>query len=150
MAWCFLTGWQLLDPALAVIVGLLVLWSGWELVKESIGGLMDEAASADVLAKIREQISQHGEGALEAHDLRTRIAGRSTFIDFHLVVPGDMSVDTAHDICDRIETAIKEERSGCPHNHSRRTGTQGQAFGYRGRMTRHGEAAQAERSWKRL
>ncbi|WP_306142043.1 cation diffusion facilitator family transporter [Roseibium sp. MMSF_3412] len=107
-----LTGWQLLDPALAVIVGLLVLWSGWELVKESIGGLMDEAASADVLAKIREQISQHGEGALEAHDLRTRIAGRSTFIDFHLVVPGDMSVDTAHDICDRIETAIKEDVPG--------------------------------------
>ncbi|MEM8700543.1 MAG: cation diffusion facilitator family transporter [Pseudomonadota bacterium] len=103
-----LTGWRLLDPALAVVVGLLVLWSGWGLVKESVGGLMDEAASAEVLGKIRDQIAHHGEGALEAHDLRTRIAGRSTFIDFHLVVPGDMSVDTAHDICDRIESAIKE------------------------------------------
>lgn len=107
-----MTGWNLLDPALALLVGLTVLWSGWELVKESIGGLMDEAASADVLEKIRDQISEQGEGAIEAHDLRTRIAGKSTFIDFHLVVPGDMSVDAAHDICDRIETAIKEDVPG--------------------------------------
>ena len=106
------TGWKILDPILAVIVGLLVLWSGWELVKESVGGLMDEAASADVLEKIRLLISEHGEGALEAHDLRTRIAGKSTFIDFHLVVPGTMSVESAHDICDRIEEAIVEDVPG--------------------------------------
>ncbi len=103
-----LTGWHILDPALALLVGLTVLWSGWELVKESVGGLMDEAVSADVLEKIRIQISEHGEGALEAHDLRTRIAGRSTFVDFHLVVPGTMSVESAHEICDRIEEAITE------------------------------------------
>ncbi|MBG6144089.1 cation diffusion facilitator family transporter [Labrenzia sp. EL_142] len=109
-----LTGWHILDPALALLVGLTVLWSGWELVKESVGGLMDEAVSADVLEKIRIQISEHGEGALEAHDLRTRIAGRSTFIDFHLVVPGTMSVESAHEICDRIEEAITE---GVPGAH---------------------------------
>ncbi|GAB4516196.1 MAG: cation diffusion facilitator family transporter [Roseibium sp.] len=107
-----LTGWKALDPALAVLVGLTVLWSGWGLVKESVGGLMDEAASAEVLEKIRLQISEHGEGALEAHDLRTRIAGRTTFIDFHLVVPGEMSVEAAHDICDRIEEAIAEDVRG--------------------------------------
>ncbi len=106
------TGWTVLDPALAVLVGLTVLWSGWELVKESVGGLMDEAASSDVLDKIRLLISEHGEGALEAHDLRTRIAGRSTFIDFHLVVPATMSVDAAHEICDRIEEAIAEDVPG--------------------------------------
>lgn len=106
------TGWTILDPALAVLVGLTVLWSGWQLVKESIGGLMDEAASAEVLEKIRLQISEQGEGALEAHDLRTRIAGKSTFIDFHLVVPGSMSVDAAHAICDRIEEAITEDVPG--------------------------------------
>ncbi|WP_417671336.1 cation diffusion facilitator family transporter [Roseibium sp.] len=100
------TGWRVLDSLLAMVVGLNVLWTGWEVVKESISGLMDEAASADVQDRIRQMISDHGEGALEAHDLRTRIAGRVTFIDFHLVVPGDMSVDTAHDICDRIEQAI--------------------------------------------
>ncbi|MEP3045537.1 MAG: cation diffusion facilitator family transporter [Roseibium sp.] len=107
-----LTGWKVLDPILAVIVGFTVLWSGWELVKESVGGLMDEAASSDVLDKIRLQISEQGEGALEAHDLRTRIAGQTTFIDFHLVVPGSMSVEAAHDICDRIEEAIREDVEG--------------------------------------
>ncbi|MEP2703970.1 MAG: cation diffusion facilitator family transporter [Roseibium sp.] len=107
-----LTGWTVLDPVLAVIVGFAVLWSGWELVKESVGGLMDEAASSDVLNKIRLQIAEQGEGALEAHDLRTRIAGQTTFIDFHLVVPGSMAVEAAHDICDRIEEAIREDVEG--------------------------------------
>ncbi|WP_428644533.1 cation diffusion facilitator family transporter [Roseibium sp.] len=107
-----LTGWKVLDSALAVFVGMTVLWSGWGLVKESVGGLMDEAASADVLTKIRLLISEHGEGALEAHDLRTRIAGKSTFVDFHLVVPGSMAVDEAHEICDRIEVAIAEDVPG--------------------------------------
>ncbi len=107
-----LTGWNILDSVLAVLVGLTVLWSGWELVKESVGGLMDEAASADALEKIRLQISEQGEGALEAHDLRTRIAGKTTFIDFHLVVPGSMTVEAAHSICDRIEQAISEDVPG--------------------------------------
>lgn len=107
-----LTGWTVMDPALAVLVGLAVLWSGWNLVKQSVGGLMDEAASAEVLEKIRGLIAEHGEGALEAHDLRTRTAGKSTFIDFHLVVPGALSVEAAHDICDRIEEAIREDVPG--------------------------------------
>jgi divalent metal cation (Fe/Co/Zn/Cd) transporter len=64
---------------------------------------------AKLLARIREAISAHGGGALEAHDLRTRQAGRVTFIDFHLVVPGAMPVSEAHDICDRIEQALREE-----------------------------------------
>jgi divalent metal cation (Fe/Co/Zn/Cd) transporter len=78
-------------------------------VKESIGGLMDEAVPQVTLARIREIISANAEGAIEAHDLRTRHAGRMMFIDFHLVVPGSMSVSAAHDICDRIEKAVKEE-----------------------------------------
>ncbi|MEJ8476406.1 cation diffusion facilitator family transporter [Roseibium algae] len=101
-----LTGWNRLDSILAAVVGLNVLWTGWQIVKESISGLMDEAASEDVQDQIRQLISNHGNGALEAHDLRSRIAGRVTFIDFHLVVPADMTVNTAHDICDRIEQAI--------------------------------------------
>jgi divalent metal cation (Fe/Co/Zn/Cd) transporter len=58
---------------------------------------------------VREIISANAEGALEAHDLRTRHAGRMTFIDFHLVVPGAMSVTEAHDICDRLERALKAD-----------------------------------------
>jgi cation diffusion facilitator family transporter len=104
-----ITGWAALDPALAALVALNIIWSGWGLVKESIGGLMDEAVPQVTLARIREIISANAEGAIEAHDLRTRHAGRMMFIDFHLVVPGSMSVSAAHDICDRIEKAVKEE-----------------------------------------
>jgi cation diffusion facilitator family transporter len=104
-----ITGWAVLDPALAAIVALNILWSGWGLVKESIGGLMDEAVPPATLARIRDIIAANAEGAIEAHDLRTRHAGRMMFIDFHLVVSGSMSVSTAHGICDRLEKAIKEE-----------------------------------------
>ncbi len=108
----FLTGWTQLDAALAILVGINVLWTGWHIMKESISGLMDEAASVDTLNKIRGIISEQGQGALEAHDLRSRIAGRTTFIDFHLVVPGTMTVETAHEICDRIEETIGEDVPG--------------------------------------
>ena len=101
------TGLHQLDPALAAMVALNILWSGWGLMKESIGGLMDEAVPEKVLVQIREIIAGNADGALEAHDLRTRHAGRMTFIDFHLVVPGHMSVTDAHEICDRLERAIK-------------------------------------------
>src|SRR5690606_14984939 len=103
------TGWHWLDPALAAVVALNILWSGWGLMKESIGGLMDEALPDAVLNRVRDAIAVNAEGAIEAHDLRTRHAGRMTFIDFHLVVPGTMSVTDAHAICDRLERALKEE-----------------------------------------
>ena len=99
----------ILDPALALLVAVNILWSGWRVLKESTGGLMDEAVSEAMLARIRQIISEQAEGALEAHDVRTRHAGKMTFLEFHLVVPGDMSVDRAHDICDRIEAALRKE-----------------------------------------
>ena len=49
------------------------------------------------------------EGAIEAHDLKTRCAGKLTFIEFHLVVSGDMTVTQAHDICDHLERVLKDE-----------------------------------------
>jgi cation diffusion facilitator family transporter len=100
------TGWLVLDPLMAVLVALNILWWGWVLVRQSIGGLMDEAVPANELEKIRQAISSGAEGALEAHDLRTRHAARATFVQFHLVVPGSMSVAESHEICDRIEGAI--------------------------------------------
>lgn len=103
------TGISALDPAIAALVGLNVLWSGWQLTRESVGGLMDEAAPAETLTRIRDLISANANGAIEAHDLRTRHAGRMTFIDFHLVVPGHLTVSDAHDICDGIERALKAE-----------------------------------------
>jgi cation diffusion facilitator family transporter len=101
------TSWSVLDPALAGIVALNILWSGWKVMTSSLSGLMDEAVPNDTLAKIKSVISAEAEGALEAHDLRTRHAGKVTFIDFHLVVPGHTPVSEAHDICDRIEFELK-------------------------------------------
>ncbi len=73
---------------------------------------MDEAVTSDVSRRIREIIATNAEGALEAHDLRTRSAGRVTFIEFHLVVPGAMTVADAHRICDRLEDAIAKNIDG--------------------------------------
>jgi cation diffusion facilitator family transporter len=107
-----LTGILWLDPLLAAATAVNILWSGGRLVRESVGGLMDEAVEPVLLGRIRGAVSAHAEGALEAHDLRTRHAGRITFIEFHLVVPGSLSVDAAHGICDRIEAALKTEIEG--------------------------------------
>jgi cation diffusion facilitator family transporter len=104
-----LTGWLILDPLMAVVVALNILWWGWVLVRQSIGGLMDEAVPEDELEKIRQAISTGAQGAIEAHDLRTRHAARATFVQLHLVVPGEMSVAESHAICDRIEEAIKSD-----------------------------------------
>jgi cation diffusion facilitator family transporter len=101
------TGWVRLDAILAALVGITILWSGWRLIRQSVVGLMDVAVEPRVLARIREVISSNADGAIEAHDIRTRQAGRMMFIEFHLVVPGTMSVDDAHAICDRIEARLR-------------------------------------------
>src|SRR5690606_27686881 len=92
----------------AVLVALNILWSGWGLIRESVGGLMDVAVPAATQKIIRETIANNAEGAIEAHDIRTRQAGKLTFIDFHLVVPGTMQVNDAHAICDRIESSLRD------------------------------------------
>jgi cation diffusion facilitator family transporter len=103
-----MTGYRQLDAILAGLVGIGVLWSGWEVLRDSVVGLMDVAADPRQLAKIKEVIAGNAEGAIEAHDIRTRQAGKATFIEFHLVVPGTMSVEAAHAICDRIEARLHE------------------------------------------
>lgn len=107
------TGWTLLDPAMAALVAVNILWSGWNVMKSSLSGLMDESLPEETLAEIREVIATQATGAVQAHDLRTRQAGRATFIEFHLVVPGDSSVNEAHDLCDRVEAALKTMVPGC-------------------------------------
>lgn len=104
-----LTGWTILDPALAVVVALNILWQGWHVIGSSVQGLMDRAVDRQEHFRIRDVISANSKGALEVHDLKTRIAGRATFIEFHLVVDADMTVGESHVICDRIEEALKAE-----------------------------------------
>lgn len=103
-----MTGILQLDSIIAALVALNVLWSGWWVLRDSTSSLLDEAAPAGELEQIQKIISENASGALEAHALRSRHAGRITFVDFHLVVPGVMSTEDAHDICDRIEAALKE------------------------------------------
>ena len=106
------TGWAILDPLMAGLVGVNILWSGWRVMMESMSGLLDESVPDATLAEVREIISVEAVGAVEAHDLRTRHAGIATFIEFHLVVPGDLTVTAAHEMCDRIEAVLKARISG--------------------------------------
>lgn len=105
LAWA--TGFWLLDPIMAAIVAVNILWSGSKVVKESLNGLLDEAVPDPILQVIRDVIASQASGAVQAHDLRTRHAGRVTFIDFHLVMPGETTVSDAHEVCDRVEAALK-------------------------------------------
>ncbi len=106
------TGWYVLDPLLACIVALNILWTGWRVVRESASGLLDRAAPPGMLAEIRKAIETQSGGALEVHDLKTRLAGPASFIEFHLVVPAAMPVAEAHRITDRIEAALCEAVPG--------------------------------------
>ena len=103
-----MTGWMFLDPLLAVIVALNILWQGWKVIGTSLDGLMDRSVDVEEHMRIRDIISANSAGALEVHDLKTRIAGRATFIEFHLVVDAEMSVGESHVICDRIESALRD------------------------------------------
>jgi cation diffusion facilitator family transporter len=113
-----LTGWWMLDPLLAIFVAVNILWMGWRLVRDSVGGLMDEGLPEVELSEVREALRYALEGlaaegrVLEVHDLRTRRAGPRTFVEFHLVVPGETTVEQAHQICDQLEGALQAQLEG--------------------------------------
>jgi cation diffusion facilitator family transporter len=101
-----------LDPALAAATAVYILFAGYDVVRDSVGGLMDAAPADAIVARIRALVGENASGAIEAHDLRMRHAGRITFLEFHLVVPGSLTVADAHAICDRVEDALKAEMEG--------------------------------------
>lgn len=102
-----LTGIRLLDPILAILVSGNILWSGWRLLKMSISGLMDVVPDPETMQHIEKAIEEGGAGAMQVHDVKARVSGASTFVEFHLVVDGQTTVGAAHAICDRIEEAIR-------------------------------------------
>ncbi|UWQ45955.1 cation diffusion facilitator family transporter [Leisingera aquaemixtae] len=101
------SGWAILDPLLALLVAVNILREGWRVIASSVNGLMDMAAPEAERARIEEIIHRSAAGALQVHGLKTRRAGRALFVEFHMVVDGAMSVQAAHDICDRVEAALK-------------------------------------------
>lgn len=102
------TGYWVLDPLLALVVALNILWAARKVVQESLSGLMDAALPPAELAPLQALLAQAPAGVLEIHDLKTRRAGRATFVQFHLVVDGAMSVDQAHRLCDRLEDEVQQ------------------------------------------
>lgn len=106
------TGYAILDPLLAILVALNIIFQGWKVISESIDGLMDKAVEPQEVAEIKKAIAESAEGSIGAHDLRTRRAGAVTFVAFDLVVPASMSVGEAHGICDRLEAAVKAVKPG--------------------------------------
>jgi cation diffusion facilitator family transporter len=102
----------ILDPIIAICIALQIAVAGGLTVLKSLSGLLDEAPPDAITTRIQDLVRSHAAGALEAHDFRTRQAGPASFLEFHLVVPGTMTVAAAHDICDRIEAALKAEMPG--------------------------------------
>ena len=101
-----LTGLNILDPIVAMAVALLILKVGYDIMKKSIGGLMDARLPKAEEAEIMSCINEHGGQLVGFHELRTRKAGNWRYIDLHLVMPKNASVEEAHSMCDHLEQAI--------------------------------------------
>ena len=100
------TGWLRLDPIIAIVVAVQILWTGWGLIRRSFEGLMDRAVPDDDRAKIVEVLESLRHQGGDYHRLRTRVAGAKSFVDVHVLVPGKMSVQAGHDLCERLENEI--------------------------------------------
>lgn len=107
-----LTGYAILDPVMALLVSVNILYQGWKVISHSVDGLMDRAVEPDEEQSITAAIAANAFGSLGVHDLRTRRAGAATFVVFDLVVPAQMPVGESHEICDRLEAAIKQAHPG--------------------------------------
>jgi cation diffusion facilitator family transporter len=102
-----LTGWQRLDPVVALIVAANIIWTGIRILQRSILGLMDTALSADDVAAVREVLDHYlGEG-IQFHALRTRQAGSRKFVSVNVLVPGGWTVHRGHELLERIEGDIR-------------------------------------------
>jgi cation diffusion facilitator family transporter len=103
----WLTGVQLLDPLIALAVSTNILWTGFSLIRRSFDGLMDRALPKEEQAAVRGAIEKHLGLNMAYHALRTRRAGRRRFVDFHLLVPGRLTVQQAHTLTGQIEESVR-------------------------------------------
>lgn len=111
----WITGWEFLDPVVAIAVGLNILFIGYRLVHESGMGLMDATLPEQDNRAIQEVLDRHRQpGRVDFHELRTRESGRWRFVEFHALVPGDWSVERGHDLVEKVEQEI---HAALPHSH---------------------------------
>ena len=105
-----LTGWLPLDSIVAIAVGLNILWTGFTLVRNSVHGLMDRALNtadeARVIEVVNSFVAEYPPGQLAFHALQTRESGQQRFVSLHVLVPGQWTVATGHDLVERVESAI--------------------------------------------
>jgi cation diffusion facilitator family transporter len=102
-----LTGWEVLDPIVAIIVAANIVWTGSRIVHRSIDGLMDKALPATEEATLRHVLAAYEQEGVTFHALRTRQAGARKFVALHVLVPGIWTVQRGHDLLERIEESIR-------------------------------------------
>ncbi|MDA0171001.1 cation diffusion facilitator family transporter [Solirubrobacter taibaiensis] len=107
------TGWEILDPLIALAVAVNIVVTGGVLIQRSVGGLMDRALDAGDLARIKAVLADFREHeGIDFHALRTRQAGSRAFVSVHVLVPGAWTVQHGHDLVERVEDDL---RAGLPH-----------------------------------
>lgn len=105
LAWA--TGWGPLDSIVALLVAIHIVRTGYSLVRESMGGLMDRALPEGERSAIDAVLAGHSNERIEFHALRTRRAGRRAFISVHVLVPGDWTVQDGHDFVEEVEEDLR-------------------------------------------
>jgi cation diffusion facilitator family transporter len=106
------TGWNRLDPVVALVVAGNIVFTGVRIVRASIGGLMDEALPREEVEKVEAVLRPYLDDGIHYHALRTRRAGVMRFVSLHVLVPGDWTVDRGHQLADRIEKEVREALPG--------------------------------------
>jgi len=103
-----LTGWQRLDPIIAIAVAINIVWAGARIIQRSALGLLDTALPAEerreVLAVLARYVAAEG---VQYHALRTRQAAARRFVSVHILVPGSWTVQQGHHLLDRIEDDVR-------------------------------------------
>ncbi len=100
-----LTGVKWIDPVIAVLVALLIIYESYMLLKKAFSPLLDESWSDSEISVLQGKLKQMN---VNYHDLRTRIAGNYRFLDLHVVIPENESVGDAHRYCDMIEEELSK------------------------------------------
>ena len=104
----WLTGWERLDPLIALAVAANIVWSGYKLMQRSIDGLLDRALPADQLQALDRVLDRYRARGIDFHALRTRQAGARSFVTLHVLVPADWTVAQGHSLAHEVERDIRE------------------------------------------
>jgi cation diffusion facilitator family transporter len=107
-----LTGWLILDPLIAIFVAVHILFTGVRLLRETAAGLLDTALPQADRDRIMSIFSVYERDGIRFHALRTRVAGSRGFVSFHLLVPGEWTIQRGHDLCEQVEQEIVDALPG--------------------------------------